>query len=111
MLILVSALCAQIALASYSVELKNNAGKTVYIFSNDNQRTCYCLTNTQTASIRDANGGDIKVFSTSDCTGNYGTPSNGIVNNAQWVNSISFGKGGIPSQNSPWGCANFYDWA
>lgn len=110
MLILVSALFAQIALADYTVELKNNAGKAVWIHSNDNQRTCYCLKNTQTASIRDINGGSIRVFSKSDCTGNYGTLKNGIVNNAQWVNSISFGKAGIPSKDSPWGCANFYDW-
>lgn len=110
MLILASALLAQIVLAEYTVELKNNAGTAVYIHSNDNQRTCYCLTNTQTASIRDINGGSIRVFSKSDCTGNYGTTTNGVVDNAQWVNSISFGKGGISSQDSPWGCANFYDW-
>ncbi|KAG0009308.1 hypothetical protein BGZ82_004104, partial [Podila clonocystis] len=60
------------------------------------ERICFCLSKTQTAIINGQLGGDVKLFSTSDCTGNYANGGK-ITNNAQWVNSVSFGKSGISS--------------
>jgi hypothetical protein len=59
-------------------------------------RKCLCLQGTTTSQIGQSTGsGSVKVFSTTDCTGNYEViPENSYINNAQWVNSISYGPGG-----------------
>ncbi|KAG0046671.1 hypothetical protein BGZ83_008124 [Gryganskiella cystojenkinii] len=91
----------------YELVVKNNAGvgKTFSLVPGD--RYCYCLRNTQTNTITGKNGGDIKLFSKSDCTGNFATlGSNSQQNNAQWVNSVSFGESGIPSGSSDY-CPNW----
>ncbi|KAF9912379.1 hypothetical protein EC991_011071 [Linnemannia zychae] len=56
--------------------------------------------------IMNFSGSDVKLFSTTDCTGNYATVKDDVYN-AQWVNSISYGKSGIPSEG-PNGCANLW---
>ncbi|KAG0012819.1 hypothetical protein BGZ81_001358, partial [Podila clonocystis] len=61
------------------------------------ERVCYRLSQTLTPTINGDIAGDVKLFSTSDCTGNYANGSGKTTNNAQWVNSVSFGKSGIPS--------------
>ncbi|KAF9189310.1 hypothetical protein BGZ51_009704 [Haplosporangium sp. Z 767] len=109
-LILLSALCVQIAFAGigHTIELTNNSGKETAIGVPSTERWCYCLKNTQTATIKGINGGDIKLFSKSDCTGNYSTLKGmGKISNAQWVNSISFGVSG--SSTGPYSCPNFFN--
>ncbi|KAF9921395.1 hypothetical protein FBU30_008615 [Linnemannia zychae] len=97
------------AQAFYKVEFWNNAGRSEIIaLFDDNARVCICIKNTQTAKIYNRDGGNVKLFSTSDCTGNYVTL--GIVDyqyNAQWVNSFSMGKAGIPS-TGPKSCPNYF---
>ncbi|KAF9194078.1 hypothetical protein BGZ50_006743 [Haplosporangium sp. Z 11] len=94
-LILLSALCVQIALAAqdYCIQLVNsNGSKAQLLCSSPGTRICGCLKNTQTGSIQGVNGGDIKLFSKSDCTGNYQKlGSHSKIRNAQWVNSFSMG--------------------
>ncbi|KAF9198972.1 hypothetical protein BGZ49_000078 [Haplosporangium sp. Z 27] len=92
--------CSTIVLGaeSYNIVLKNDAGNSFTLVANPGTRTCFCVVNTQTASIQGQNGGDIKLFSSQDCTGNFQSlGSNGATNNAQWVNSVSWGESGIPS--------------
>ncbi|KAG0032360.1 hypothetical protein BGZ81_011049 [Podila clonocystis] len=104
-ILLWTALClAQVALASpdYYIKIFNNDdSKSKLLEVMNGSRLCYCISQTQTARIdgRFA-GGDVKLFSTSDCTGNWANGSGKITNNAQWVNSVSFGKSGI---SSSWG--------
>ncbi|KAG0288897.1 hypothetical protein BGZ97_006640 [Linnemannia gamsii] len=92
--------CSTIVLGaeSYEILLKNNAGNSMVLVAGSDQRTCFCLVNTQTASIKGQNGGDIKLFSSDNCNGNYQSLGpNDTAYNAQWVNSASWGKSGIPS--------------
>lgn len=96
--------------APYAVIIKNNAGQEEILGENgDSTRVCWCLKNTQTASITGDNGGLIRAFSSSDCTGNYDTiGSNSGINNAQWVNSISFGASGVASTGPGGYCPNYF---
>ncbi|KAF9921002.1 hypothetical protein FBU30_009024 [Linnemannia zychae] len=97
--LLLSTLCtAQIALAqSHSIHLYNNDNSKDISLKLTDQRICYCISQTQTARIDGTNGGDVKLFSSSDCTGSYTGGSGKVTTGAQWVNSVSFGKSGIPS--------------
>ena len=71
-------------------------------------RQCLCISNTDTTYIEGVNGGLIRLFSSSDCTGNYETlGSNSEITNAQWVNSISYGASGIASL-PPQGSCKWY---
>ncbi|KAG0089153.1 hypothetical protein BGZ93_008447 [Podila epicladia] len=95
---------SQVALASpdYYIKIYNNddsRGKQLEVLYG--KRQCYCLSQTQTARI-DARyaGMDTKLFSTSDCTGNWADGTGKITSNAQWVNSVSFGRSGV---SSGWG--------
>lgn len=96
------ALCASVALANpdFYVHLENNSGRRVSIEVPNlpNVRRCYCLSKTQTNIIDGRFGGDVKLFSTSNCSGNYAQGKK-ITSNAQWVNSVSAGASGIPSVN------------
>ncbi|KAG0031334.1 hypothetical protein BGZ82_007037 [Podila clonocystis] len=88
----------------HRVELHHNtvASKKVSMYTSLGTRTCFCTKNVQTGWIKGNNGGNIRLFSSTDCTGNYATlGSNSRVNNAQWVNSVSWGKSGIPSNGPP----------
>ncbi|KAG0084361.1 hypothetical protein BGZ93_001272 [Podila epicladia] len=99
-ILLLSALClVQFALASvfYNVHVENNDGSKYYGFYTEiYERTCFCISQTQTYLIDGDRGGDVKLFASSDCTGNYASGTK-ETRNAQWVNSISMGKSGIPS--------------
>ncbi|KAK3848459.1 MAG: hypothetical protein J3R72DRAFT_429074 [Linnemannia gamsii] len=100
-LLLVSLACASVALASKVISVKNNDGSKSQAFKiQDDQRYCLCISGTQTAQIDGRSGGQVRLFSKSDCTGNF-ADGGGVTKNAQWVNSVSFGKSGIPSQD--WG--------
>ncbi|KAG0049017.1 hypothetical protein BGZ83_006134 [Gryganskiella cystojenkinii] len=107
--LLILAVCAASA-SAYEVVVKNNQGwaSTFPVASGD--RWCFCVKNTQTASIKGNGGGDIKLFSKDDCTGNFvQLGSNSQQNNAQWVNSFSMGASGIPSGGPNGICPNWFD--
>ena len=111
------AIIVLLALAFYSgvalavtnhVYIYNNNKSKSQVFGAIDTRFCACVKNTQTGFIKGVNGGDIKLFSSNDCTGNFQTlESNGEAKNAQWVNSFSYGKSGIPS-SGPFGCPDYY---
>ncbi|KAF9321666.1 hypothetical protein BG003_000549 [Podila horticola] len=106
-LIFLVVLCVPMAASAYCIEFANNSGSKKWKGCYD-ERICYCVANVQTGTIRGIDGGNIKLFSNSDCTGNYDIlGSNGQVSNTQWVNSISFGRSGISSVG-PWGCPDWY---
>jgi hypothetical protein len=56
-------------------------------------RVCRCLKNVHTASIYPPTNGVGRAFSTDDCTGAYSTVTS-TLNNAEWVNSVSYGGSG-----------------
>ncbi|KAG0317132.1 hypothetical protein BG000_004638, partial [Podila horticola] len=92
-IILLLALCAStLAAGLYNVEVRNNAGTEKYKFTiYSKQRACWCLKNTQAGSITGVQGGNIKMFSTTDCSGNYRTLGNSSkASSTQWVNSLSY---------------------
>ncbi|KAF9103751.1 hypothetical protein BGX27_010392 [Mortierella sp. AM989] len=103
-LLLLLVLCAIGALAqTWTIEVTNNAGRKVSV-DIAGRRHCICLKNSQTAKIKNTNGGVMKLFSTSDCTGNFAELAKGSTrSNAQWVNSASVGLAGIPS-TGPYDC-------
>ncbi|KAK3813766.1 MAG: hypothetical protein JOS17DRAFT_760908 [Linnemannia elongata] len=71
-------------------------------------RQCYCLSNTLTATIYGKNGGVIQAYSSKNCSGGFQLiESNGELGNAQWVNSISFGPGGVKT-SKPGNCPKYY---
>ncbi|KAF9920695.1 hypothetical protein FBU30_009381 [Linnemannia zychae] len=96
-LILLATLCYTQA-QTYFISIENNDGSKQRTLTIPNgERWCYCLSKTQTAVIKDIGGGSTFLFSSSDCTGNYAIGTGETTYNAQWVNSMSFGAGGIPS--------------
>ncbi|KAG0054092.1 hypothetical protein BGZ83_011976 [Gryganskiella cystojenkinii] len=105
-LVILATLAAS-AFAAPNALISNNDG-SLYRFLDvpDGQRYCFCLKQTQTARIDGTYGGDVKLFSSSDCTGNYANGQT-ITNNAQWVNSISLGASGI---SSTWGAGTSCSW-
>ncbi|ORX46493.1 hypothetical protein DM01DRAFT_312426 [Hesseltinella vesiculosa] len=57
-------------------------------------RACFCL-KSRSDRIRNKDGGTVRVFKSSDCTGTYASISKGhTISNAVWVNSVSFGPKG-----------------
>ncbi|KAF9969737.1 hypothetical protein BGZ73_007762 [Actinomortierella ambigua] len=90
----------------YTVYVENKE-KTKYasFYSERYERLCYCVRDTSTYRIDGDRGGDVKLFSTTDCTGNYAAGTKENIN-AQWVKSISFGKSGISSKKESSKC----DW-
>ncbi|KAG9319175.1 hypothetical protein KVV02_007295 [Mortierella alpina] len=92
-----------------SVDLINNRARDTNLSSiNQDNHWCICLKNTQTDKIYNRNAKDVKLFSSTDCTGNYSPLVIGKTqNNAQWVNSASIGKSGIPSV-PPKSCPNYF---
>ncbi|KAK3830139.1 MAG: hypothetical protein JOS17DRAFT_791374 [Linnemannia elongata] len=105
-LFLLTAFLKSFAFANYYVAILNNAHKSTELMVTRDRRTCVCLKSTQTARILNYLGGDVKLFSKSGCTGKYATlDADASQYNAQWVNSVSFGKSGIPSYG-PEGCPN-----
>ncbi|KAF9301501.1 hypothetical protein BGZ74_006638 [Mortierella antarctica] len=113
-LILLSALCTSaLAAAPYHVDIRNNSGSKKFRFTMyTEERSCWCVKNVQTGSITGVNGGKIKLFSTTDCSGNYQTlEGNSKVSNTQWVNSFSYGVANVPSQERPGYCPDWYGYA
>ncbi|KAF9130496.1 hypothetical protein BG015_003993 [Linnemannia schmuckeri] len=99
---------AQVTLADYSLWIENNDFSRFKTLSvPDGKRYCFCLANTQTAYIDGRGAGDVKLFWKSDCTGDYDIGSNKVTSNAQWVNSVSFGRSGI---SSTWGRGKSCNW-
>ncbi|KAI8059142.1 hypothetical protein BC940DRAFT_314338 [Gongronella butleri] len=103
------ALCLIVAqstvLASYQVFLYPHGDGTpgCYSISTKSKRKCVCVKNFKTAVVENDSGGVVRMFSTSDCTGNYATlgyKQDQI--NAYWVNSVSFGPSG--TSVGPSGC-------
>ncbi|KAG0071450.1 hypothetical protein BGZ89_010576, partial [Linnemannia elongata] len=72
-------------------------------------RICYCVKNTRTNVFETWPDVNVRLFSTSDCTGNFQAMGEGYdtVGNAQWVNSVSVGEAGI-SSSGPDGCPKYY---
>ncbi|KAF9301780.1 hypothetical protein BGZ74_006273 [Mortierella antarctica] len=107
--LLSAAACASVAYAEYKVQICNNGCQKVHTFKTPNNiRPCICLASTQTATIGGIDGGIIKVFQSNNCRGNYQTiPSNKAIENAQWVNSMSFGPSG--SSLDPGPCGDWYN--
>ncbi|KAF9216576.1 hypothetical protein BGZ59_009087 [Podila verticillata] len=107
-LVLLMAVYSNVAFGFSWIKLTDNAGNIheESVFPED--RFCLCLKNTQTATISGVSAGTIRLFSSSDCTGNYQTIyEDDKTGNAYWVNSVSWGKSGIPSLG-PDGCPNYY---
>ncbi|KAF9162073.1 hypothetical protein DFQ27_004231 [Actinomortierella ambigua] len=102
---------ACVALARYDVDVFNNdlSKKFRFTVTYDAGRACWCVKNTQTGTIQGVNGGTIRLFSTTDCTGKYNTiPSNGRLSGTQWVNSFSMGASGASSDSPNGYCPNWY---
>ncbi|KAF9948206.1 hypothetical protein BGZ72_009851 [Mortierella alpina] len=105
-LLLMTLLSTAFAVELWYVAIWDNAGRHDEIAAEKSKRRCVCLKNTQTARILNYMGGDVKLFSKSDCTGNFATLAEDESQyNAQWVNSVSFGRSGISSYG-PEGCPN-----
>lgn len=105
-LALLATLAAGALAAPFVMIVNNDGSKWKFLDVPDGKRYCFCLKDTQTARIRGENGGDVKLFSTSDCTGNYAN-GNKVTDNAQWVNSVSLGASGI---SSTWGAGRSCKW-
>ncbi|KAF9176653.1 hypothetical protein BGZ51_009876, partial [Haplosporangium sp. Z 767] len=95
-LLLLSALCAQAVLAVTCIQIENNTGLRAANLcaatdkNGPSERICYCVKNTQTGLVRTYKNNNARLFSSSDCTGNYQALKDyAVIENAQWVNSIS----------------------
>ncbi|KAG0239521.1 hypothetical protein BGW41_007628 [Actinomortierella wolfii] len=99
-IVLLLALVATVALAAdydWIFSITNNK-KQVTRVPVAGKRHCVCLKYSQTAKITNIDAGVMKLFSTTDCTGNFAVLKKGSTrSNAQWVNSASVGVDGIPS--------------
>ncbi|KAJ2963015.1 hypothetical protein NQZ79_g1933 [Umbelopsis isabellina] len=90
------------ALACYSdVYYRTKAGVEHYIANYGCSRICVCVRNVNTHTIYSMESASTKVFSSSDCTGNYDVIKSSL-SNGEWVNSISFGPKG--SSKAPTSC-------
>ncbi|KAF9164813.1 hypothetical protein DFQ26_000993 [Actinomortierella ambigua] len=96
------------AFAVKCVTVTNNAGnQSKKLCVVDQDRQCFCLSKTQTNTIKGVNGGDIKLFWSNDCKGNYkAIGPNEQISGAQWVNSVSFGASGSSYYDGF--CPNWY---
>ncbi|KAF9155642.1 hypothetical protein BG015_009087 [Linnemannia schmuckeri] len=104
------ALLAASALAQgdYHMDVYNNANQRLRFYDYKGHRSCFCVKNVQTAKIRNVDVGDAKLFSTKDCTGNFSKLSKGDTReNAQWVNSFSFGDSGRASELADASCPRY----
>ncbi|KAJ2958884.1 hypothetical protein NQZ79_g5585 [Umbelopsis isabellina] len=88
---------------TYWVQFTDGKGNCYMPGIYDSTRTCFCVKNIRTDQIASTNGGTLKLFSSSDCTGNYeSVPLHQEISNAEWVNSFSLGPAG--SSMGPSGC-------
>ncbi|KAG0344454.1 hypothetical protein BG004_004475 [Podila humilis] len=82
---------------NWSVDFIDSTGNidTVTVFG---RRICLCVDDrVRPAKIKNSNGGQVRLFSTTNCTGNFASLPAGQSVNAAWVKSISIGEGGIPA--------------
>ena len=87
-----------IATADYSVTIMDVCGDGTSLDATS--RTCFCTSNMDTNTIMNMNGGIVKLFTTTDCTGSYDVMGSvEELNDATWVNSISLGPAGSSSFN------------
>ncbi|KAG0334756.1 hypothetical protein BG004_000279 [Podila humilis] len=108
-LALIAILCAAgvNAVSTWSIQLTNNAGRTINV-PIQGERHCVCLEHTQTSKIKNTNGGVMRLFGSNDCKGDFiGLALGATRTGAQWVNSVSVGKDGIPSEG-PFSCSNLF---
>ncbi|KAF9560862.1 hypothetical protein EC968_005979 [Mortierella alpina] len=90
---------AATAAAEYHVKYWNKAGVQRGLWVSKGYRLCFCLRTTQTSKIKNEDCGDVKLFSTSDCEGNFVQLGRGKTqSNTEWVNSVSFGDSGKASK-------------
>ncbi|KAK5797251.1 hypothetical protein F5H01DRAFT_358962 [Linnemannia elongata] len=109
-LVVLLTLCAMMSFAQafYKVEFWNYKGTSAILAHFDGKRECFCVKNTQTARIYNRDGGDVKLFSTSDCTGNFvRLDITETQKNTEWVNSFSMGKANIASIG-PKSCPDYF---
>ncbi|ORX46494.1 hypothetical protein DM01DRAFT_1339496 [Hesseltinella vesiculosa] len=79
----------------YWLDVRDDKMPQHYEFYTKDVRKCICLRTKRSDRIDNLGGGDVKVFSSSDCTGNYASiKEGGEIKNARWVNSASFGPKG-----------------
>ncbi|KAI1297107.1 hypothetical protein EDD11_007231 [Mortierella claussenii] len=108
MAILVASVVAE---GDYHMDIYNNQGKRLRFYDYNGHRSCFCLKNTQTAKVANVDVGDAKLFSTTDCTGNFVQLAKGKTqSNAQWVNSFSFGDSGKSSEIADPHCPKYSNW-
>ncbi|KAG0232233.1 hypothetical protein BGW42_008287, partial [Actinomortierella wolfii] len=99
------------AVGDYHIDVFNNAGQRQRFYEFKGYRTCLCIKNVQTAKIRNVDVGDVKLFSTTDCTGNYSKLGKGKTQgNTYWVYSVSFGDSGKPSVVADPTCPKYSNW-
>jgi len=93
----------------YRILVGNNAGLGYYLDHGSNDfRQCYCLSNTLTVNIKGFGGGLIQAYGSKDCKGGFQVVGpNDQLDNAQWVNSVTFGPGGVKILK-PGNCPKYY---
>ncbi|KAG0244819.1 hypothetical protein BGW41_006377 [Actinomortierella wolfii] len=103
-ILLLLALFTVSALAqTWTFTCTNNRGKSVTAKA-AGKRICICLKTSQTFKLTNNNAGDMKLFWSDDCTGDYVPLAKGKSHSpAHWVNSASVGQSGIPSAG-PFNC-------
>ncbi|KAF9921620.1 hypothetical protein FBU30_008304, partial [Linnemannia zychae] len=85
----------QVAFAqTYSIKVFSSSGPQSIVFNDD--RFCYCLSETDVGMIDGTNGGNVLLFGSNDCTGNYVKMPSPVITNAQWVKSVKFGRSSYP---------------
>ncbi|KAG0044981.1 hypothetical protein F5H01DRAFT_332136 [Linnemannia elongata] len=104
-LFLLTAFFTSSAFANYYVAIWNNARKSTELWVTRDKRECVCLKNTQTYRIMNFSQSDVKIFRSTDCTGSYDVVTTDVYD-AQWVNSMSYGRSGIRSEG-PDSCPNY----
>ncbi|KAG0309746.1 hypothetical protein BGZ97_012983 [Linnemannia gamsii] len=106
--VLMLALCAVISVAQAGeIHLWNSAGKRISLFDQPG-RNCFCLENTKAVKMYNKDGINVKLFSTSDCTGNYAAfPQGRTLNNVHGINSVYIGQLGFPP-SGPLTCPNYF---
>ncbi|CAO3648582.1 unnamed protein product [Cunninghamella echinulata] len=80
-------LVAYVQACYYEVNYVTSAGRTHYIANYSCSRYCVCVKNVNTHDIYPGVAGVTRLFSSTDCTGNYQTISS-MITNGEWVYQI-----------------------
>ncbi|KAG0334757.1 hypothetical protein BG004_000280 [Podila humilis] len=82
---------------TWRFRVTNNAGR-VFDWPVYGRRHCICLRTTQTSTIKNTDGGVMRLFGSDNCKGDFiGLALGATRTGAQWVNSASVGEDGIAS--------------